>query len=68
MRLEEYLRRQGESQAAFAKRAGVAQQTVSMICTGGGSRTATALRIVEATGGLVSFAELAGEEYGQRAS
>ena len=62
MTLSDYLRKQGESQVAFARRSGVPQQTVSQIVRGHGTRTATALLVVEATGGLVTFAELAGDD------
>ena len=66
MTLGEYLKRQGESQQAFADRAGVPQTTVTKIVNGAGSRTFTAIKIVEATGGLVTFSDLAGQEYGAR--
>lgn len=58
MRLTEYLERTGETQLAFAKRSGVPQSTVSLICKGGGTRVETALKIIEATSGLVKLEDL----------
>lgn len=61
MRLIAYLERTGESQQAFAKRAGIPQSTVNMICRGGGTRVDTAIKIIEATNGLVTLEDLATE-------
>jgi predicted transcriptional regulator len=58
MRLSDYLDRTGETQLAFAKRSGVPQSTVSLICKGGGARAETAIKIIEATGGLVKLEDL----------
>lgn len=62
MRLAEYLERTGETQSAFAKRSGVPQSTVSLICKGGGTRVETALKIIEATGKLVALEDLAAQD------
>ena len=62
MRLAEYLEQESESQNAFAKRAGLAQQTVSLVCNGGAIRLDTAFRIVEAAHGEVEFEDLRAEE------
>lgn len=66
MRLSEYLQSRDESQSAFAKRAGIPQSTVNLICNGSGTRTETAIKIVRATGGLVSFGDLTGESAPQK--
>lgn len=58
MRLAEYLERTTETQTAFAKRAGLTQAAVNLIVRGGGARAETALKIIEATGGLVSLHDL----------
>lgn len=62
MDLHTYLRRNGESQTAFGRRVGLPQVTVSRICAGSGCRAATALLIIEATGGLVTLRDLTGEQ------
>ncbi len=62
MRLSEYLDRTGESQAAFARRAVLPQSTVNLICLGGGTRVETAIKIIEATGGMVQLEDLKAEQ------
>lgn len=62
MRLPVYLEARRESQRAFAVRAGVSYNTVNQICRGGGTRTSTALRIVEATEGMVRIEDLVPED------
>ncbi len=74
MRLADYLDTRGESQEAFAKRAGVheptgrgiSQRTVSRIASGGSCNASTALAIIRATraepspdGGTVMLEDLA---------
>ncbi len=59
MELVGYLEQQGESQAAFARRAGIPQSTLHLICQGKGMRVETAIKIIRATGGLVSLGDLA---------
>jgi plasmid maintenance system antidote protein VapI len=58
MRLKRYLQKQGESQAVFAEKARVPRTTVADVCRGYSVTLDNALRIVEATGGLVSFGDL----------
>lgn len=58
MRLRAYLRQQDESETSFAKRIGISQSAMNSICRGGGTNVDTALLIVQATGGLVGFADL----------
>jgi predicted transcriptional regulator len=67
MRLPEYLESRGESQAAFARRTGIPQSTVNLICNGKGTRVDTAIRIIQATrdepapdGGTVRIEDLVG--------
>lgn len=64
MRLTEYLERTGETQVAFAKRSGVPQSTVNLLCRGGGARAETAIKIIDATGGLVKLEDLTAEKDG----
>lgn len=54
MRLEQYLYERGESQKAFAARAGVQQSAVSRLCNGGDVRGKVWARITTATGGKVT--------------
>ena len=68
MRLPEYLKSNGESQSAFAKRAGVPQSTINLICNGRGTTVDTAVKIVRATGGLVPYEDLAVEDGAERAA
>lgn len=65
MRLRDYLRARGESESAFAARAGVPQSTINLICQGRGTRVSTAAKIVRASrespapdGGTVRFEDL----------
>ena len=62
MKLSEYLASVGISEAEFARRAGLPQRTVNRVCNGAGIHLGTARKIVKATGGLVGFDDLAGEE------
>lgn len=62
MKLREYLEQiSGETQAVFAKRAGLSQSAVAFICQDRGTHTSSAVKVVKATDGLVSFEELTGE-------
>lgn len=61
MRLNEYLIRSGESEAEFARRAGVPRGTILSITMGKlarGPRVDTAKKITLATGGLVGVDDL----------
>lgn len=58
MKLRDYLARQGETQRSFSERTGIPQQTLADICRGGGTRTETAIKIRNATGGLVTVDDL----------
>ena len=58
MRLAEYLDRTGESQSAFARRAGLTQANVSRIVLGGGAGLETAEKIIESTAGMVKLEDL----------
>ncbi len=58
MRLARYLKQCGESQAGFARRAGIPQTTINVICQGKGVHVDTAIKIIRATGGLVSLEDL----------
>jgi transcriptional regulator with XRE-family HTH domain len=49
MRLSAYLEARGESQAAFARRAGLDQRTINRICAGSGCFLETADAIVQAS-------------------
>lgn len=63
MLLSEYLERYHETQSAFARRSGVPQTTISdIILRNNGTHAATAAKIIEATGGLVSLTDLAGKD------
>lgn len=62
MRLAEYLRTRKESQSAFARRVAIPQSTVNAICNGAGTRSDTALKIIHATGGLVTLEDLSGTD------
>ena len=62
MRLTEYLQESGESQAGFARRAGLPQTTVNVICQGRGIHVNTAIKIIRATGGAVSLEDLSPTE------
>lgn len=59
VRLSDYLESRGESQAAFARRSGIPQSTINLICNGKGTRVETAIKIIRATGGLVALEDLA---------
>lgn len=54
MKLVDYLTENEETQAAFAKRSGVAQVVVSRICNGGDARGRNWALIAEATDGQVT--------------
>jgi plasmid maintenance system antidote protein VapI len=58
MDITTYLARRGESQKAFAKRAGINQSTINDICRGAGMNADTALRIITATIGAVGLEDL----------
>ena len=58
MRLPEYLKEQGETQVAFARRTGIPQSTLNLICHGKGTGVETAVTIIKATGGIVSIEDL----------
>lgn len=58
MRLAAYLADCGESQAGFSRRAGIPQSTINVICQGNGTHVETAIKIIKATGGLVSLEDL----------
>jgi predicted transcriptional regulator len=65
MRLPDYLTARDESQSAFAKRAGLPQSTVNLVCQGSGTRVETALKIIRASrdepapgGGTVTLEDL----------
>ena len=71
MKLRDYLDSRGESEAAFARRAGLAQRTVNRVANGGGTSVEIAAEIVRAsraepdgTGGTVRFEDLIPEEQG----
>ena len=59
MRLDEYLVRNGYTQAEFARRAGINRVTLSLILKRGGARASTALLIRDATGGIVTLEDIA---------
>lgn len=63
MRLADYLSERGESQASFARRAGLPQSTVNFACSehGRGVHADTAYKIIQTTGGLVTLADLRGD-------
>lgn len=65
MKLVEYLKQQGESQYAFARRAGIPQQTISVIARGRGMHVSTAIKIIRASGGLVGLSDLVPKETAQ---
>lgn len=58
MRLTEYLEKREESQSAFARRSEIPQSTVNLICQGKGTGVGTAVKVIQATGGLVSLQDL----------
>jgi len=59
MTLQEYLARNGLSQAAFARRIGVSQQAVQRYVDGKRvPKRALAKKIVEVTGGQVTYQDL----------
>lgn len=58
MTLQEFLLDHSITQKEFANRADIPQQTVSEILSGGGMRAVTALKIIQATGGLVTLTDL----------
>ena len=58
MRLETYLREQGETPYALSKRCPVPRQTIESICLGRGTTVDTAIHIVEATRGVVDYKDL----------
>lgn len=49
MRLDEYLKAKDETNARFARRAGISEALVSQIKRGAGTRVSTAQAIVEAS-------------------
>ena len=61
MRLSDYLKARGESQASFARRAGVKQSTLNQVANGAKCHAATALLIITATDGAVSLHDLAAQ-------
>ena len=65
MMLGAYLERTGETMKDFAQRSGVPISTISKICQeDGGTRTATAVRVFKATGGMVRYEDLTGNDTG----
>ena len=58
MRLKDYLDRYDETQSEFGRRADVATSTIQQICAGGGAGALTAAKIIEASGGIVTLADL----------
>jgi hypothetical protein len=63
MTLHAYLRKQGETEGDFAKRAGVSRATVFRLKrTGGGCSSTTIAKVVAACRGQVSANELLGIE------
>jgi len=69
VKLRSYLDARGESEAAFSRRARIAQTTVNLICRGGGTTTRTAAKIVRASlqapapdGGVVTYEDLIPED------
>jgi hypothetical protein len=58
MLLREYLRRTTETPRHFANRAGLKEGAVRAIMAGGGCRVDTAIKIIEASGGLVGLEDL----------
>lgn len=59
MRLSDYLRDQGETIAAFSERSGVPRSTVQEMAAGKSDpRISSVIRVVRATGGLVSWEDL----------
>ena len=65
MKLSRYLGERGESQAGFARRAGLDQRTVNRVARGEGCNAETALTIIRAShdqptpgGGSVSLEDL----------
>ena len=60
MTLRQYLQDNGISQNEFSARCNLPQTTIAAIVMGGGTQASTALKIIEATGGLVSLSDLVG--------
>jgi len=58
MTLQEYRKKHGLSLEELAGQVGVTKQSLALIETGAGCRLRTAKRIVDATGGDVTFEEL----------
>ena len=72
VRLSDYLEARDERESAFARRAGVPQSTINLICHGGGTTVGTAAKIVRASmqapapdGGVVTYEDLIPEESGE---
>ena len=61
MKLKNYLEMNKETQVEFANRTSIPQTTIAAIVLGGGTRSATALKIIQATGGIVSLDDLVGD-------
>ena len=61
MKLTDYLKTRGESQASFARRAGIKQSTLNQICLGAGMHAVTARKIITASAGAVGLEDLATE-------
>lgn len=65
MKLTDYLDARGETGLAFARRAGLAQATISRILSGSSPTLTTARMIVEATEGKVRYEDLIGQDEGE---
>ena len=60
MKLKDYLTAAGLSQNEFARRSGVAQARIWCAVHGAGLSTGNAIKVVEASGGSVTFEDLVG--------
>ena len=67
MKLTAYLETRGESQASFARRAGIKQSTLNQICLGAGMNVRTAQLIITASLGAVGLEDLIPEGGKRRA-
>lgn len=68
MKLQAYLDKHGESQNAFAARAGIPQSTLCALANGKGTPTLeNAVKIVSASNGMVAFGDLLPSEQAGRA-
>jgi DNA-binding transcriptional regulator YdaS (Cro superfamily) len=58
----DYLKARGESQASFARRAGLAQSTLNQVANGAGCYVDTAIPIIETSDGAVTLHDLKQEQ------